>query len=119
MSRWVARRWTPVLLGAVLSTAVVAVPPNAAASAGVAVDPTTLVDPFVGTGSGGQNVGQVDMFPGAATPFGMVSLSPETPSRPAGGGYDIADTSTIGLSLTHLSGAGCAIEGHVPILPTV
>jgi predicted alpha-1,2-mannosidase len=112
--------WTPILLGAALVTATLAVPPNAvAAQAGVAGDPTTLVDPFVGTGSGGQNVGQVDMFPGAATPFGMVSLSPETPSRPAGGGYNIADTSTIGLSLTHLSGAGCAIEGHVPILPTV
>jgi len=86
MSRWAARRWTPVLLGAALITAVVAVPPNAVASAAGAVgDPTTLVDPFVGTGSGGQNVGQVDMFPGAATPFGMVSLSPETPRAPTNG----------------------------------
>ncbi|HEY0806612.1 MAG TPA: GH92 family glycosyl hydrolase, partial [Pseudonocardiaceae bacterium] len=119
MSRWGLPRITGILLGATLITAAVATPPNAVASAGAAADPTTLVDPFVGTGVGGQNVGQVDMFPGAAMPFGMLTFSPETPSRPASGGYASSDTSTIGLSLTHLSGAGCRIEGDVPILPTV
>ncbi|HEY2698227.1 MAG TPA: GH92 family glycosyl hydrolase [Pseudonocardiaceae bacterium] len=82
-------------------------------------DPTALVDPFVGTGSGGAVVGPVDMFPGAAAPFGMLNWSPDTPSRPSSGGYNYTDSSTIGLSVTHTSGAGCGIQGDLPILPTV
>jgi predicted alpha-1,2-mannosidase len=87
--------------------------------AGLAADPTSLVNPFIGTGSGGDVVGSVNTFPGAVAPFGMLSWSPETPSRPAGGGYNYADSSTLGLSLTHLSGVGCGIQGDLPILPTV
>jgi predicted alpha-1,2-mannosidase len=86
---------------------------------GLVADPTALVDPFIGTGSGGDVVGPVDMFPGAAAPFGMLDWSPDTPSRPASGGYAYADSSTIGLSVTHASGAGCGIAGDLPILPTV
>jgi predicted alpha-1,2-mannosidase len=88
------------------------------ASTGLAGDPTALVNPFIGTGSGGAVVGAVDMFPGASAPFGMLAWSPDTTSRPASGGYSYADSSTIGLSLTHPSGAGCGIAGDVPILPT-
>jgi putative alpha-1,2-mannosidase len=80
-------------------------------------DPAALVDPFVGTGSGGAVVGQVDTFPGADVPFGMLQWSPDTPSRPDGGGYNYTDTSITGFSLTHLSGPGCAIAGDVPVLP--
>jgi predicted alpha-1,2-mannosidase len=82
-----------------------------------AVDPTTLVNPFVGTGSGGEFVGSVNTFPGAAAPFGMLTWSPETTSRPAGGGYNYDDSATTGLSVTHLSGVGCPIQGDLPILP--
>ena len=82
-------------------------------------DPAALVNPFIGTGSGGATVGQVDTFPGAAAPFGMLSFSPDTPSRPDGGGYDYADDSTLGFSLTHMSGPGCSAFGDFPILPTV
>lgn len=82
-----------------------------------AADPASLVDPFVGTGSGGATVGQVDTFPGADVPFGMMQWSPDTPSRPAGGGYNYADTAITGFSLTHLSGPGCAIAGDFPVLP--
>ncbi|HEX3789704.1 MAG TPA: GH92 family glycosyl hydrolase [Pseudonocardiaceae bacterium] len=82
-------------------------------------DPAALVDPFVGTGSGGDVVGDVDTFPGASAPFGMVQFSPDTTSRPAGGGYSYTDSQITGFSLTHLSGAGCAITGDIPILPTV
>src|SRR5579875_170260 len=81
-------------------------------------DPASLVDPFVGTGSGGAVVGQVDTFPGADVPFGMLQWSPDTPSRPAGGGYNYADSDITGFSLTHLSGPGCAIAGDIPVLPT-
>src|SRR5579875_2603074 len=80
-------------------------------------DPASLVDPFVGTGSGGTVVGQVDTFPGADVPFGMLQWSPDTPSRPDGGGYNYTDTSITGFSLTHVSGPGCAIGGDIPVLP--
>jgi predicted alpha-1,2-mannosidase len=82
-------------------------------------DPAALVNPMIGTGSGNATVGQVDTFPGAAAPFGMLTFSPDTPSRPDGGGYDYADSSTLGFSLTHMSGPGCSAFGDFPILPTV
>jgi putative alpha-1,2-mannosidase len=82
-------------------------------------DPASMVDPFVGTGSGGAVVGDVDTFPGATLPFGMVQFSPDTTSRPAGGGYSYADNAISGFSLTHLSGAGCAVAGDIPFLPLV
>jgi putative alpha-1,2-mannosidase len=97
-----------------------AVPPRSAQPVGDALvsDPASLVDPMIGTGSGGATVGQVDTFPGAAAPFGMLSFSPDTPSRPDGGGYNYADSSTTGFSLTHMSGPGCSAFGDFPILPT-
>jgi predicted alpha-1,2-mannosidase len=82
-------------------------------------DPAALVDPMVGTGSGGAVVGQVDTFPGADLPFGMVQWSPDTPSRPDGGGYNVDDSAITGFSLTHVSGPGCAIGGDFPVLPFV
>jgi predicted alpha-1,2-mannosidase len=103
-----------LLFGAALLVAGLPAPASAAPA-----DPASLVDTFIGTGSGGDVVGDVDTFPGASAPFGMVQFSPDTPSRPAGGGYFYSDTSITGYSLTHLSGVGCAITGDVPILPTV
>ena len=82
-------------------------------------DPASLVDPMIGTGSGGDVVGQVDTIPGAAAPFGMMTFSPDTPSRPDGGGYNYADTATTGFSMTHMSGPGCSAYGDFPVLPTV
>lgn len=82
-------------------------------------DPAALVNVFIGTGSGGAVTGDVDMFPGADTPFGMLSWSPTTPSRPAGGDYGYKDHVIDGFSLTHISGPGCSVAGEVPILPTV
>ena len=74
-----------------------------------AVDPTSLVNPFIGT----QNFGNT--FPGASAPFGMVQLSPDTGGQ---GGYDYQQDSIYGFSLTHLSGVGCGVMGEVPIMPT-
>ncbi|HEX4862478.1 MAG TPA: GH92 family glycosyl hydrolase, partial [Acidimicrobiales bacterium] len=87
-----------------------------AASPG-AINTASYVNPFIGTGSGGPNVGQIDTFPGASAPFGMVQWSPDTTSRPDGGGYAYADRATTGFSLTHLSGSGCPVFGDVPFLP--
>ena len=89
-------------------------PPATAQPAG---DPASWVDPFIGTGSGGDVVGDVDAFPGASLPFGMVQWSPDTPAKPPGGGYAYADHDITGFSLTHLSGVGCATGGDLPFLP--
>ncbi len=80
-------------------------------------DPTTHVDPLIGT----SNLG--DVFPGPVMPFGMFSFSPEN-SRgnayrtAAPGGYRYDATKIRGFSLTHMSGTGCAGgSGDVPIFP--
>jgi predicted alpha-1,2-mannosidase len=86
---------------------------RAAAGAALVSDPASLVNPLIGTTNGG------DDFPGADAPFGMVQWSPDTPSRPPGGGYEYNDSSITGFSLTHLSGPGCGADGDVPVLPTV
>jgi predicted alpha-1,2-mannosidase len=115
-----------VVTAAALATATAMLTPPAFAQASVTAakgataavtDPAALVDPTVGTGSGGATVGQVDTFPGADMPFGMIQWSPDTSSRPDGGGYNYDDSSITGFSLTHLSGPGCAVAGDFPILP--
>jgi predicted alpha-1,2-mannosidase len=105
--------------GAVVIALLAGAPASATASAlPLAGDPASLVNPMIGTGSGGASVGQIDTFPGATAPFGMLSFSPDTPSRPDGGGYNYTDSSILGFSLTHMSGPGCAAYGDFPILPT-
>jgi predicted alpha-1,2-mannosidase len=94
---------------------VVSTGPAAAAT----TDPASFVNPLIGTGSGGDIVGQVDSFPGAAAPFGMLTLSPQTaPTSADGGGYYYNDSQITGFALTHISGPGCSAFGDVPILPT-
>ena len=75
-------------------------------------DPASVVNPFIGTSNA------ADDFPGADVPFGMVQWSPDTPSRPDGGGYEYNDSSITGFSLTHIAGPGCGAMGDVPFLPT-
>ncbi|MGH3155262.1 MAG: hypothetical protein ACRDNF_01600, partial [Streptosporangiaceae bacterium] len=116
-----ARIVTAAVAGPVIIALGVGAPARATASASVdplVSNPASLVNPMIGTGSGGATVGQIDTFPGAAAPFGMLTFSPDTPSRPDGGGYNYADSSILGFSLTHLSGPGCAASGDFPILPT-
>lgn len=87
--------------------------PIPASAAALVADPASVVNPFIGTSNA------ADDFPGADVPFGMVQWSPDTPSRPDGGGYEYKDSSITGFSLSHLSGPGCGADGDVPILPTV
>ncbi|MES4892821.1 lectin [Streptomyces sp. NPDC096012] len=75
--------------------------------------PADLVNPFIGTSNDAND------FPGADVPFGMVQWSPDTSSRPPGGGYEYKDSSITGFSLTHLAGPGCGAAGDIPVLPTV
>lgn len=82
------------------------------------VHPARLVNPFIGTGNGGKYDGGIHTYPGAVVPFGMLSWSPATSSRPLSGDYAYADNALLGFALTHLSGADCAAAAAVPILPT-
>jgi predicted alpha-1,2-mannosidase len=75
-----------------------------------AADLAALVRPMAGTESGG-------VFPGAATPFGMVQYSPNTEGA-RGGGYRYSHPRTWGFGTTHLSGTGCPAMGDVVSLPT-
>ena len=107
---------------AIWLAAALALPAPSASAA--APDPTSLVNPFVGTASGvpdfGTGGGIGATFPGAVVPFGMVQFSPDTaPSRGNfAGGYSYEDEQLRGFGLTHFSGAGCAVMQDLPILPT-
>ena len=84
------------------------------ASAQRKVDYTKLVDPFIGTGGHGHT------YPGAAMPFGMVQLSPDTRLEGWDGcsGYYATDSLVYGFSHTHLSGTGIADYCDVLFMPT-
>src|ERR1700760_3547038 len=84
-----------------------------ASSNALVSDPASLANPLIGTSNA------ADDFPGADVPFGMVQWSPDTPSRPDGGGYEYNDSSITGFSLTHIAGPGCGAAGDIPVLPTV
>jgi predicted alpha-1,2-mannosidase len=78
-------------------------------------DLTQWVDPFIGTGGHGHT------YPGAALPFGMVQLSPDT--RVEGwdscSGYHYSDNVIYGFSHTHLSGTGVPDYNDILLMPTV
>ncbi|GAA3806560.1 GH92 family glycosyl hydrolase [Streptomyces coacervatus] len=89
-----------------------------AARAVAVTDPASLVNTYIGTGGNG-DFSAGDTFPGADLPHGMLQWSPDTTSRPKGGGYNYADSAVSGFSLTHVSGVGCDAAGDLPILPVV
>ena len=80
-------------------------------------DAYSAVDPMVGTGAEGHT------YPGATVPFGMVQLSPDTQIRPVkqsykwAAGYRYSDTTILGFSHTHFSGAGHSDLGDVLVQP--
>lgn len=85
---------------------------------------TSYVNPFIGT----QNMGHT--FPGAAAPFGMVQLSPDTRQLPMFidglynpdvykycAGYQYDDSLIYGFSHTHFSGTGHSDLGDFLMIP--
>jgi putative alpha-1,2-mannosidase len=89
------------------------------AVAGATADPAARVDVFAGTRPGPHTYGAGHNYPGATVPFGMVQWSPDTtPAIPYGGLYDWRRHHISGFSLTHVSGAGCALYGDLPFVPT-
>ncbi len=78
-------------------------------------NPVEHVDTLIGTGTGGETVGEINNFPGASVPFGMVQYSPDTVGNYAGYNYD--NPRATGFSMTHAS-VGCAAFGDISMLPT-
>lgn len=68
------------IVGLVILSVSATVPARAAASTGLAPaaaspgggDPAAEVDPMIGTGNGGGQVGAVNTYPGPDAPFGMI-----------------------------------------------
>ncbi len=105
-------RAAAITLGALLAFSLV----PAAAPAAVLSDDVSV---FAGTAPGGGTFGGGHNYPAATVPFGMVQWGPDTvPAERHSGGYDYRDRHLRGFSLTHLSGAGCALYGDFPFLPT-
>jgi predicted alpha-1,2-mannosidase len=101
---------------AVLMTFIAAAPPIAYdGEPGLVANPAYHVDTLIGTGTGGETVGEINNFPGASMPFGMVQYSPDTVGNYAGYNYD--NPRSTGFSMTHAS-VGCAAFGDISMLPT-
>lgn len=88
--------------------------------------PYDYVNPFIGTDDMGHT------FPGAAVPFGLVQLSPETDTSMYSygkgynpdvykycAGYQYKDKTIVGFSHTHFNGTGHSDLGDFLIMPTV
>ena len=71
------------------------------------------VNPFIGTGGHGHT------YPGAAAPFGMIQISPDTRKDDWDGcsGYHYSDSIIYGFSQTHLSGTGVPDYCDLLIVP--
>ena len=75
-------------------------------------NPVKEVNPFVGTALDGHT------YPGAAAPFGLVQLSPDTPDGGVAGYHD-NDRTILGFSHTHLSGTGEGDLGDFLFTPLI
>jgi predicted alpha-1,2-mannosidase len=85
-------------------------------------DPLPLVDPFIGTGGFGAEV--IGLNPGAALPFGMTQVGPDTRDSVTGappfyhfGGYHYGDDLITGFSHEHANGMGVNDFGGILIMP--
>lgn len=86
--------------------------------------PADYVNPFIGastsTGKAGVYHGLGKTFPGAATPFGMVQLSPNTiTGGDNGSGYSYEHTTIEGFAFTQMSGVGWFGDlGNLLVMPS-
>jgi predicted alpha-1,2-mannosidase len=90
-----------------------------------AKQPVDYVDPMIGAVTYRQDTADVHglgkTFPGAATPFGLVQLSPDTfTGGDNGSGYSYEHPTIEGFSFTHMSGVGWYGDlGNFLVTPTV
>jgi predicted alpha-1,2-mannosidase len=108
--RAVAALVATVLVGMMLTGA----PVMHAEEPAFVTNPAGHVDTLIGTAAS-ETGGDINNFPGAAVPFGMVQYSPDTTNTYAG--YDHDNERSTGFSLTHAS-VGCSAFGDIPVLPT-
>jgi len=92
------------------------------AAPGFSSDLKPLVDcinPMIGASTSWEH-GEGKTFPGAATPFGLVQLSPDTiTGGDNGSGYSWHHTTIEGFSFTHMSGVGWHGDlGNFLVMPT-
>ena len=86
--------------------------------------PVDYVNPFIGASTDAEKAGVSHglgkTFPGAATPFGMVQVSPNTiTGGDNGSGYSYEHTSIEGFAFTQLSGVGWYGDlGNFLVMPT-
>ena len=85
--------------------------------------PADYVNPFIGAITQSKVVkshSRGKTFPGAATPYGLVQLSPDTISEGDNGpGYNHEHTTIMGFSFTHMSGIGWYGDlGNLLVTPT-
>jgi predicted alpha-1,2-mannosidase len=89
-----------------------------------AQDPASYVNPFIGASTSAEAAGIYHglgkTFPGAATPFGMVQVSPNTITGGDNGpGYSYEHTSIEGFAFTQMSGIGWYGDlGNFLVMPT-
>ncbi|WP_246090278.1 GH92 family glycosyl hydrolase [Nonomuraea deserti] len=113
------RSWLAVtLIGTLVATLAPATPASAGRSPAKVTDPVSHVDPLIGSANGGNT------YPGAVTPFGMISWSPtntagDQTNAAGSNGYSYDTPRVRGFALTHVNGAGChpGAAGDVPIMP--
>ena len=86
--------------------------------------PASYVNPFIGASTNvdaaGAYHGLGKTFPGAATPFGMVQVSPQTiTGGDNGSGYSSEHKTIEGFSMTQMSGVGWNGDlGNFLVMPT-
>lgn len=99
----------------ILTTLLIPILAIAVDNPSTSLQPVDYVRPFVGT------QGEGNTFPGAAAPFGMLQLSPDTEDSlwETASGYEYSDSSMIGFSLTHLNGTGIPDLGDFIFMPAV
>jgi len=117
----VKKNHTPALVSVILLLVLAQAPAVAgkvrhdSKDSGSRSQPVDYVRPFVGT------QGEGNTYPGAAAPFGMIQLSPDTDNElwETASGYEYSDSSIIGFSLTHLNGTGIPDLGDILFVPGV
>src|SRR6202020_1419434 len=112
-----SRRGAVALIAAavLVSAMLVSATPTSYEPPPMVANPVEHVDTLIGTGNGGKSVGEINNFPGASVPFGMVQYSPDTVDNYAG--YAHANGQATGFSMTHAS-VGCPAFGDISMLPT-
>lgn len=83
--------------------------------------PVDYINPFIGATTGGVAGGLGKTFPGAATPFGMTQVSPNTiDGGDNGSGYSYEHKTIEGFALTQMSGVGWYGDlGNFLVMPAV